>query len=363
MLEPVQPIEGRRPDRFMPPHCPRKGCPDHLFQGPGYCAKRDGSYVRKCDPLRRIPRFRCSTCKGGFSKQSFATTYYMKRPELLRPIASLLLSGAANRQIARHLDCSPSTVTELTVRLGEHSTLFHDVALGEIKEIEEPVDFDHFETFVRSKQERLGIGTAAGKKYWFIYAAEGARYQGAMKRGRHRRKLKRAPKPTVPGVVTASTWKVLKLLIEKSPHGLELISDDNPHYSATVHRLNCNLPVERLIRHSRFANPKRLPGEDPGIARRRNRAMYAVDLAHKLIRHNLAHHSRKTFAFGRKTRNVVGIVKLFVVWRNFIKIISERRRSNLVSPAMQIGLTTKLWTWRDFLAERLFPERVGQVAV
>lgn len=286
----------------------------------------------------------------------------MKRPNLLRPVASLLVSGAANRQIARHLGCSPSTVTELTVRLGQHATLFHDVALSEIEQIEEPVVFDHFETFVRSKQERLGVGTAVGQKYWFIYGVEGARYQGTMRRGRHRRKLKRSPKPTIPGAIAASTRKVLELLLKKSPHGLKLISDANPHYRAAVQQLHQILPVEKSIRHSRFANPKRLPGDDPGIAHLRNQAMFAVDLAHKLMRHNMAHHARKTFAFGRKTRNVVGLVMHFVVWRNFIKIISERNRSNLVSPAIQIGLTSKLWTWRDVLGERLFAERVRQVA-
>ena len=362
MLEPVRPIEGKRPDRFRPPHCPRKNCPDHLFQGLGYRAKRSGSYVRKCDPLRRIPRFRCATCKGSFSRQSFSTTYYMKRPELLRPIASLLLSSAAHRQIARHLNCSPSTVTALSVRLGQHSTLFHEVALNVIKQIREPVDFDHFETFVRSKQERLGIATAVGQKYWFIYAVEEARYTGTMRRGRHRRKLKRPPKPTVPGAIVASTRKTLDLLLKMSPHGLKLISDDNPHYRVAVHQLNHKLPVGKSIRHSRYANPKRLPGDDPGIARRRNRSMYAVDLAHKLLRHSLKHHSRRTLAFGRKTSNVIGRVKLFVVWRNFIKIVSEKHRSNLVSPAMQVGLTSKLWTWRDILAQRLFPGRVGIVA-
>ena len=287
----------------------------------------------------------------------------MKRPELLEPIASLLVCGAADRQIARFLKCSPSTITAITVRLGAHSAQFHELALSKIDQIKEPVDFDHFETFVRSLIERLGIGTAVGQKSWFTYAVEGARYQSATRRSRHRRKLKHTPKPTVPGEIGASTRKVLELLMKKSPDGLELISDGKPEYRFSVQRLNQSLSRGMQIRHKVYINPKRTPDEDPGIARRRNRAMFSVDLLHKLFRHSLAHHGRKTFAFGRKTRNALGRAMVFVVWKNFIKIVSEKHRSQQISPAMRLNLTSRIWTWSDVLAERLFPGRVEQVGV
>jgi hypothetical protein len=57
-----------------------------------------------------VTRYKCPTCGQGFSTQTFACTYYLKRPEYLRPIAAGLVAGSAHRQIARSLGCAPSTM-------------------------------------------------------------------------------------------------------------------------------------------------------------------------------------------------------------------------------------------------------------
>ena len=44
------------------------------------------------------------------------------------------------------------------------------------------------------------------------------------------------------------------------------------------------------------------------------------------------------------------------VWRNFVKARSERR-SGVATPAMQVGLTDRRWSWSRVLARRLFPAR------
>lgn len=102
MLDPGRPIEGARPDRFRPPHCPWRDCPKHQHPT-GFRYTREGSYRRTCDPHRKVPRFRCATCGRTFSRQSFACTYYLKRPELLVAVAAGLVAGSAHRQIARSL--------------------------------------------------------------------------------------------------------------------------------------------------------------------------------------------------------------------------------------------------------------------
>ena len=85
--------------------------------------------------------------------------------------------------------------------------------------------------------------------------------------------------------------------------------------------------------------------------------MFPVDLLHKLLRHSQSHHRRETIAFGRKTANVMGRTALFAIWRNFIKRVSERRPAP-ITPAMRVGLTSKPWTWRDVMAERVFRGQV-----
>jgi transposase-like protein len=355
MLEPRQPIQGRRPDRFRPPHCPWGECADHLAVG-RYRATFKGSYRRVRDPQKAIPRFKCPTCKRTFSRDAFATSYYLKRPELLLPVANLLVSGCAHRQIARHLGCAPSTVTRLSVRLGEHASRFHEVSAASVAPIREPVVLDHFETFVRSQQERLGIATAVGQDSWFVYALHGASYLRLHGRSRRKRALKREPTRPRPGAVLDSTLKTLENLLSRSPAGLDLVSDDHPAYRAAVRRLKGCRP----IRHAIYPNPDRSPGHDSTRAKTRDRAMFAVDLLHKLLRHSQAHHRRETIAFGRKRASVIGRAALFAVWRNMIKLISERRPTRF-TPAMLLGLTSRPWTWGEVFAERLFARRVAQM--
>lgn len=351
MVEPRQPIEGRRRDRFRPPHCPWKDCVDHLTRG-RYLAARKGSYRRIRDPHRAIPRFRCPTCGRTFSREAFATSYYLKRPELLLPVANLLVSGCAHRQIARHLGCAASTVTRLSVRLGKHARLFQEFLLADV-EIHEPVVLDHFETFVRSQQERLGIATVVGQDSWFVYSLQSAGYLRLKGRSRRKRALKRQPIHPEPRGVLDSTLKTLEILLRRSRTGLDLVSDDHPAYRSAVQRLTAC----RRIRHTIHANPDRSPGHDKTLARARDRAMFAVDLLHKLLRHSQAHHRRETIAFGRKRASVMGRAALFAVWRNMIKFVSERRPTPL-TPAMRLGLSSRPWTWAEVFAERLFGRRV-----
>jgi len=280
----------------------------------------------------------------------------LKRPELLLPVASLLVSGCAHRQIARHLGCAPSTVTHLSVRLGRHGRLLHLLSAARVV-IDEPVVLDHFETFVRSQQERLGIATGVGQRSWFVHAIRGAGYLRRGGRSRRKRALKVSPQPPPPGDVLDSTLKTLADLLRRCPAGLELVSDDHPAYRVAVRRLSHRKPGSRPIRHAIHANPDRSPGHDRDRAARRDRAMFPVDLLHKLLRHSQKHHVRETIAFGRKRSSVIGRAALFAVWRNMIKKITERRPTRL-TPAMRVGLTSKPWTWADVCAERLFERRV-----
>ena len=229
--------------------------------------------------------------------------------------------------------------------------------MDRVAAISEPVVLDHFETFVRSQQERLGIATVVGHRSWYVYGIRGASYRGPTRRSGRKRALKRTPVPTIPGAITDSTRKTLGLLLHKAPDGIDLISDDNPTYRAAIRRLDRSPGLPNRIRHRFFANPDRSRDGDRRLALARDRAMFPVDLLHKLLRHCQSHHRRETIAFGRKSVNVVGRTALFTLWRNFIKHISERRRTP-ITPAMKIRLTRRPWTWSELLAERVFEGRL-----
>lgn len=350
MLEPRPPIEGRRPDRFRPPHCPWPECPQHGRRG-GYRCARDGSYRRARDPRRKVPRFRCPACRRSFSRQSFACSYYMKRPELLLPVVAGLVAGSAHRQIARSVGCAPSTVTRLAARLGRQALLQLAQALQHLPALEEPIVFDHFETFVFSQHDRLGVGTAVGQRSWFVYAVDPAPHRRAG-RPAARRRAPRKPLPhPPPRALVRSTRRVLELLRTLGRGALRLISDDHPAYRAAVRELGPG------VQHRVFPNPPRGPGSEPAPARERDRAMFAVDLLHKLLRHSQAHHRRETIAFGRRSNAILERAAVLAVWRNFVKSVSERRQDP-TTPAMRLGLTRRAWSWADVFSRRLFPGRI-----
>jgi hypothetical protein len=300
--------------------------------------------------LRKVPRYLCSSCRKTFSRQAFAATYYLKRPELLPPVAAGLVAGSAHRQIARSLGCAPSTVTRLSARLGRIALLLQAETLQELTPFDEPYAFDHFETFVYSQEDRLGIGTPVGQSTWFVYSVDPAPHRAAGRRGVRRRAPRRPlPAPQL-GSVGRSTTRVLELLKTVSPEGFHLVTDDHPSYRAGVQKVPG-------ITHHVFPNPPRGPGSDPAVARERDRQMFAVDLLHKLFRHSQAHHRRETIAFGRRSNAVIERAALMMVWRNFVKGVSERKNDR-TTPAMRRGVTRRPWSWNDVVSQRRFPGRL-----
>ena len=294
----------------------------------------------------RSPRFRCRECGRTFSRQTFATSYRLRRPELLREVASLLVSCSAHRQIARHLGCSKSTVASMARRLGEHAIDFHRSV---VQPATEPVVFDHFETFVRSQVERLSLGTAVGRDSWFVYGISAAETIRRGRRSARKRAIRRKLVGAPAGALVRSTLEALAPAA--SPRGrLVLTSDDHPAYKPAVRILRGR--GVRVV-HRVHRNPDRASPGGRLDAQVRDREMFAVDLLHKLLRHSQSHHRRETIAFGRDARRVAERAALFCLWRNFIKRVSERRPT-METPAMRAGLTDCAWTWRDVLARRVF---------
>jgi hypothetical protein len=86
--------------------------------------------------------------------------------------------------------------------------------------------------------------------------------------------------------------------------------------------------------------------------------MHVVDSLHSLVRHTLAHCRRETIAFGRRVNAMVERAMLLIIWRNFVKRVSERRPA-AATAAMNVRLADEPWTWDRVLARRLFPDRVS----
>ena len=353
-------IENTPPDRFKPRFCPNRRCRCHADGGKRFRWIKRGSFKRQCD-RRTVPKFQCQACGKLFSQQSFATTYYMKRPKLLRAVAAGLVAGSAARQIARSCGCSHTTVVRISNRLGRHAMLLMSLALEHVDAIRETVAFDHFETFQYCQVMQLGIGTPVGASSWFTYDLHPVPHRrGGTMTAAGKAKLAEQMRRWG-GIPTASyrtsTGSMIGRLLAKLPRDarLDLVSDDHPAYRPAV-RDACH---GRRFTHRTYPNPKRGKNETslPGQARARNVAMFAVDQLHRLLRHSDASHKRETIAFGRRANAIMLRCFLFISWKNFIKDRSERRPTNS-TPAMRLGLTQERWNWATALSQRLFPGRL-----
>jgi len=359
MRWPQLPVQTVRPSRFFPPFCPWPECQAHRSRGSGF--NRYGSYRTKRSP-RRIPRFQCLDCERTCSRQTFSTTYYLKRPELLVAIASGLAACSCHRQIARSAHCAKTTVTRQAERLGRHAILFHARCGAHLPALAEPVVHDHFEAFVGRQDHALGIGTAVGANSWFVYDVDPAPHKGSGRRPDRKPDDKTAPR--VNRSYAASIRRSIRGLI---PH----LPGDDRLVLRVDGRLDYRVAVREDALQSRvtlevFPNPERGPKGTPRSpeAVRRDVAMFPVDQLHQLLRHSCSDHKRETIAFGRRLESILGRAHLMAVWKNFIKARSERKPDR-ATPAMRLGLTDTRWRFERILARRLFPSReaVSETAI
>jgi len=83
--------------------------------------------------------------------------------------------------------------------------------------------------------------------------------------------------------------------------------------------------------------------------------LFPVNLADLLLRHCGANHKRETIAFSKRRQGALYRAAIWVVWKNYIKSLSENRRD--APPAKRLGLIARALTVREVLAHRLLPDR------
>lgn len=325
-----------------PPHCPNPACVFHS-RTDGWHYVKDGFFSRAKDPLR-VQRYRCRHCRRRFSDQTFRTTYWLRCPELLEHVLGTLLACSAYRQIARFLRCSPGTVATHAARLGRHCLLVHQTlrprTLGD-----EPLVLDGFLSFEYSQYFPTLYHVVAGQGSHFLHGFTDSelRRSGRMRteQKRRRRTLEAALGRPDPRAIEKDVAAVLKALLP-APRALELWSDEHPDYPRAIARLK-HLSVTHRTISSRAARTPRNP-------------LFAINLLDLLIRHSGANHKRETIAFSKRRGFAILRLWVLVVWRNYMKSISERTRGE--SPAMRLGVLDRRLTTDDVLARRLFPSRV-----
>ncbi len=326
-----------------PPFCPHPDCSFHRVAGPRWRYVRNGFFARACPPLR-VQRYRCGHCRRSFSDQTFSTRYWLKCPGLLNPLFHRLLGCSAYRQIAREFETSPSTVQRLASRLGRHCLLFHQRHRPR-GPLAEPLALDSFVSFEFSQYHPSAFHLAAGLRSHFFYGftdselRRSGRMSPPQRRRRHQLEARFGrpdPRSTEREVAT------LLAILAPRPQALELHSDDHRDYPRALRRL-AHLEVTHRITSSRAARTPKNP-------------LFPINLLDLLIRHCGANHKRETIAFSKRRQSAAERLAVLLVWRNYVKSFSERKRD--ATPAMRLGLLERPLRVADVLARRLFPSRL-----
>jgi transposase-like protein len=326
-----------------PPFCPNERCTFHRSPTTSWRWQRAGFFRRLAAP-HRIQRFRCGHCGRHFSEQTFRTTYWLKRPELLLPLFHDLVKCAGFRQVARQHHASPQTIARHALRLGRHCQLFHE-ALRPRGEISEPLALDSFQSFEHSQYHPTLFHVVLGQRshYWHGFTDSELRRSGRMSRAQKRRRaaLEREFGRPDPRSVEREVARLLAI-VAPVPQALELHTDEHTDYPRALSQLP-HLEVRHRTISSRAARTTRNP-------------LFPVNLLDLLIRHCGANHKRETIAFSKRRQSAAARLWVFLVWRNYCKWFSERHHGE--TPAMRLGVCASRWGVRRILARRLFPSRI-----
>src|SRR5262245_58716245 len=328
----------------IPPHCPNPGCPFHTEPSTSWHWVRAGFFARRAAP-QRIQRFRCGHCGRYFSEQTFRTDYWLKCPRLLAESFHAMTHCTGFRQLARKHGCSPQTILTHVRRIGRHCQLLHE-RLPLRATLAEPLALDGLRTFEYSQYHPSEFHQLIGRSSHFIYgfAHSELRRSGTMTARQRARRLeleRRHGRPD-PRSVECEVARLVGI-VAAGVRRIEIHSDENPAYPRAFARLP-RLEVEHHTISSRAARTPANP-------------LWAVNLADALTRHSCANHKRETIAFSKETGSSIGRMWVLLVWRNYVKWFSERRRG--ATPAMRAGVCARRLSVKEILGERLFPSRIG----
>jgi transposase-like protein len=326
---------------WVPPHCPNPNCLYFNTLSPNWPFARKGFYQRQRRP-HRIQRFTCRACKRHFSTQTFSTSYWQKRPDVIDRIVLMVVGCMGNRQIARALACSPSTVAHQIARLGRHCLLLQARELARLGHLGE-IAIDGFETFEWSQyfpfHHNVAVDVASG--YFLYHTDSPLRRKGRMTAAQKTRRSalearlgKAHPRAVETGV------RELLCAIHSNQRSVTLRSDDHAAYPRAIASLGCD--VTHRITSSRERRDERNP-------------LWEINLLDLMIRHSTAAHKRETIAWAKRRQASIEKLTIFQVWRNYIK--RRREKGSRVTSAMLLGLANRPWRVRDLLAGRVFYEK------
>ena len=327
---------------WCPPHCPNPNCRYHNGVRTTWRFKRKGFFSRRSRP-HRVQRYACLHCGRTFSSQTFSTTYWQKRPQLMLESFWLVVGCMANRQMARALKCAPSTMAHHITRLARHCLLFQAEELAKTRASGEVV-IDGFESFEWSQYFPFhhNVAVEADTGYFLFHTDSPLRRKGRMTERQRERRCQledRYGRPD-PKAVRNGIAELLQT-VTRDLGEVVIRSDDHRSYPPAMRGLGCR--VAHQVTSSK-------------VRRDRGNRLVEINLLDLMIRHSTAAHRRETIAWAKRRQASAEKLTIFQVWRNYVKRRWEKGPP--VSSAMLKGLAHRLLEPKELLLHRYFRTRM-----
>lgn len=316
---------------------------------------RWGYYCSSSHP-EGIQRFRCRLCRVTFSRTVFLLEYRAMKRFLNYAIFQKITTGHSACEIARQLHCSEHLVRERLRKLARHAFLRH-TELIEGFQIREDVVFDGLENFAGSQYDPNHIQHAVLRDSLFILNFNFAplNRKGKMteeQKVKNEEIQKTQGKYPKKAIRWASKELFEWLLERKSPEmeNLTLVSDEHFQYRRAIEWDLSGAP----IRHIRISSRK---------TRNYQNLLFSVNHADLLTRQQLAAFQRETISFCKTHQAMIERYMLFMVKKNymrtqFVKKLKRRPRAHLHTPAMEAGVSTHRFSFREFFGKTLSDQHV-----
>ena len=325
--------------RFEPPRCPNSDCPQHKRPKRRFYEPR-GYYRPKCR-TEPVPRFRCLTCRRGFSRQTFRHDYGDRRPDTNVPVFRYLVSGVGLRQTARQVGLNPKSVQGKMRKFARTFALLH----GNLSRRLPPgrtFVLDEEETYESASIRPVTMPVLIERATWFVVgSAVGSirRLAPAETARRRKQEAEEARFGRRKDQSRGTVRKVFELLRKKlgKEDVLHLVTDQKSTYG----------PLARSV----FGGRVRHEETSSRLARGTFNPLFPINTTLAMTRDNNGRLRRRSWLVTKKRRFLHSQMQLFQIYRNYVRQRFNRDEAD-ETPGRLLGLLPRGMAPHESLAWR-----------
>lgn len=311
---------------FHAPHCPNPDCPNYRAPNrPDWYQKR-GHYPTLT--FGSVPRFRCKSCRRGFSAQTFSLDYFAKRRLDYRVIHNRINAGAGIRNIARDMNVKDAAITNRINRMARNALLANQMIVS-ILPFKEDLVIDGLQNFCVSQYYPDNYTILVGKDSQFVYDCDYAtlRRAGRMTPDQkiRRAELEKYFRPS--GKAIEHSFGRLLEVVRKGRRdewSLILYTDEKKDYQRV-------LWGKKEYRSELFSGRWRHHMTNSKESRNQTNPLFPVNYLDREIRKDMASQCRETVQFPRNVSNAMLRMALYCFDHNLRKPyrIGNREKSKM----------------------------------